>query len=286
MAHAPSQAGLSALGPPTAASTGGTGGGNASAEREQKLLDDATASLSSRIQELKSSIAGLIAKLETDPHLNWPSFLDSYGVITGQLNSLLKNIKNPERTPNLKKYICLPLLLSPERDEAVLRLTEGRVATFSHDLVPHYLRTNPDPDVQSKHQGYESRASSLSQETANKQLSVMEKIMRETGKTINREKEDMDSRASNRAEIEKTCTIEDTYGLVASVSLGKGLKQAPMGPMGGHGGLASGSGGPGGGGARAPPPGGSLPGGPMAKVPSLIKTNIKAATQVHPYSRP
>ncbi|XP_059087970.1 mediator of RNA polymerase II transcription subunit 8-like [Tigriopus californicus] len=270
---------LGGLVPPTGAPATA---GHASVEREQKLLDDATASLATRLQELKGSIAGLIGKLENDPHLNWPSFLDSYGVITGQLNSLLKHIKNPERTPNLKKYICLPLLLSPERDEAMLRLTEGRVATFSHDLVPHYLRTNPDPDVQSKHQGYESRASSLSQDTATKQLSVMEKIMRETGKTINREKDDMDSRASNRAEIEKTCTIEDTYGLVATVSLGKGLKSVMVPTMSGHaGGLASGSGGSG----RAPPPGSSLAG-PMAKVPSLIKTNIKAATQVHPYSRP
>lgn len=40
-----------------------------------------------------------------------------------QMNSLLKNIKS-ERTPLLKKYISLPILLSPERDEELAKLTE------------------------------------------------------------------------------------------------------------------------------------------------------------------
>jgi hypothetical protein len=39
------------------------------------------------------------------------------------MNSLLKNVKS-ERTPILKKYISLPILLSPERDEELAKLTE------------------------------------------------------------------------------------------------------------------------------------------------------------------
>lgn len=35
----------------------------------------------------------------------------------------MKNIKH-ERTPILKKYITLPILLSPERDEELLKLTD------------------------------------------------------------------------------------------------------------------------------------------------------------------
>jgi mediator of RNA polymerase II transcription subunit 8 len=41
------------------------------------------------------------------------------------MNSLLKQMK-AEKTPQLKKYICLPLLLSPDRDEELLKLTEHR----------------------------------------------------------------------------------------------------------------------------------------------------------------
>jgi hypothetical protein len=34
-----------------------------------------------------------------------------------------------EKTPQLKKYITLPLLLSPDRDEELLKLTEHRYCT-------------------------------------------------------------------------------------------------------------------------------------------------------------
>ena len=44
----------------------------------------------------------LLRKLETDPHLNWPSFLDSYSLASGQMNSLVKLIKN-DRTPAVIK---------------------------------------------------------------------------------------------------------------------------------------------------------------------------------------
>ena len=41
------------------------------------------------------------------------------------MNSLLKQMKH-EKTPPLRKYITLPLLLNPDRDEELLKLTEHR----------------------------------------------------------------------------------------------------------------------------------------------------------------
>ena len=84
--------------------------------------------------------------------------------------------------------------------------------------------------------------------------------------------------------MEKTSSIEDTYTLVAAVTGGKGLRGIPMQtlPPGMHGG------------PHGPPhpPGmmlnrpsmGQTPSMP-SKVPSTIKTNIKAGAQVHPYQR-
>ena len=47
---------------------------------------------------------------------------------------------------NLRRYTTLPLSLSADRDDELARVTEQRVGTFSHDLVPHYLRTKPEPE--------------------------------------------------------------------------------------------------------------------------------------------
>ncbi len=252
----------------------------ASTDREQKALEASTEAILQRVNEVKQTIAGLIAKLETDPRLNWPSFLDSYALASGQLNSLLKTVKH-ERTPPLKRYICLPLALSPDRDEDLARMTEGRVAAFPHDLVPDYLRTKPDPEVEQKHAQFESRASAVATEAANKQLAVLDKMTQALGKQINRVRDDLEGRASARAEVEKTFDVGDTFALVAAVSYGKGLKPGGIPPH-----LAGmRPGGPQPPQPPQPPPPGAMGGPGMAKAPSAIKTNIKAASQVHPYAR-
>lgn len=127
---------------------------NISAEREQKMLDTSMENISTRLTDLRGTLTNLIHKVEHDPTLNWPSFLNSFALICGQMNSLMKNIKaEPLKQPPImyKKYITLPLLLSPDRDEDLLKMTEGRVATFSHDVVPHLLRTKPDPEVEARY---------------------------------------------------------------------------------------------------------------------------------------
>ena len=162
-----------------------------------------------------------ICGIFTDPTLNWPKFLDSFAEIGGQMNSLMKNIKaESQKTPPLlfKRYITLPLFLSPDRDEELVKMTEGRVGSFSHDVVPHLLRTKPDPEVENRYGAYENRANSLAVDTVNKQLTTLEKVGDLTMKVINREKDDMDLKFQARNEMEKTTSMEDTWALVGMVS--------------------------------------------------------------------
>ena len=51
----------------------------------------------------------------------------------------------------------MPLLLSANRDEELLKLTEHRVATFIQDLIPDYMRTRPNPEVEGRHMSLESK---------------------------------------------------------------------------------------------------------------------------------
>ena len=98
---------------------------------------------------------------------------------------------------------------------------------------------------------------------------------------INRERDDIEMKASTRTDVEKTHSVEDTMLLISAVTHGKTLR--PHQPGAGPSGPPGGGGGPG-------PSGRPGPGGPQQpsagpKVQSTIKTNIKAATQVHPYHR-
>lgn len=60
----------------------------------------------------------------------------------------------------------LPLILSPERDEQLAQITEHRVSTFAHDLVPDYLRTKLEPLAETKMMQLEHKAATLTFENA------------------------------------------------------------------------------------------------------------------------
>jgi mediator of RNA polymerase II transcription subunit 8 len=235
-------------------------------EREQKQLEAGTEALGNRLNDVRKALGQLIVKVETDPTLNWHSFLDSYALITGEMNSLLRQMRN-EKTPILKKYITLPLILSPDRDEELLKLTEHRVPTFSHDLIPNYLRTRPDPEIEAKYSAVENRASGFSQDQQQKQITAIEKITRDTLKLIKRERDEMETKSNSRPEVEITYNNEDTMNLLAAINNGKGLKTVTPVTT-----------------ARQSPV-------PVSqqmhniKAPSTIKTNIKAANSAHPYQR-
>lgn len=242
----------------------------AAADRETRALELATESILQKLTDLRASIGSLITKLETDPHLNWHSFLDSYALISGQLNSILKNVKS-DRTPLLKRYIAIPLLLSPDRDEELAKITDSRVGSFSHDLVPHYLRTKPDPEVEARYAMYGQQGSIPPPETINKLIALLEKITRDTLKVIMKEREELEHRTvASRNEIDTSSHVEDTHNLISSVWFGRNLRpELPTGGMTMH---------PGG---RQPPPMQQQ----VTKAPSTIKTNIRAGFQVHPYQR-
>lgn len=55
-------------------------------QRDEKVLDAALESIIQRVNDLKSSIASMIFKVENEYEtLNWPTFLDNYALISGQV---------------------------------------------------------------------------------------------------------------------------------------------------------------------------------------------------------
>ena len=50
------------------------------------------------------------------------------------------------------------------------KLTEGRVVMFNHEVVPDYLRTKPEPEVEEKSQQLTTKANQITQDLAQVKL--------------------------------------------------------------------------------------------------------------------
>ncbi|CAH1363915.1 hypothetical protein MTP99_000268 [Tenebrio molitor] len=254
-------------------------------QREEKQLESALDSIIQRVNDLKSSIASMIFKLENEYEtLNWPTFLDNYALMSGQLTSLSKVLSH-DKCPALRNLTVLPLLLSPERDDQLAQMTEHRVTTFAHDLVPDYLRTKLEPMAESKMMQLEHKASTLSFENAQKQIAAYQKVVSHVWELVSKAREEWEVESSARGSTQQNSSVADTHLLVAAVGMGKGLKMGanpngqPNQTSGGM--MVAPQGRPGG----TP---GQIPANAQAmatKAPSAIKTNIKSATQIHPYGR-
>lgn len=108
-------------------------------------------------------------------------------------------------------------------------------------------------------------------DTAAKQVSQFTKVISHVYDMVNKAREDWDVEASARAGIQQTTSVSDTHALVAAIGMGKGLipEAGPMIPP-----------------VRPTmPAGAAVPTTAAGKAPSAIKTNIKSANQIHPYSR-
>lgn len=79
-----------------------------------------------------------------------------------QLTGLSKILAH-ELGPPLRNLTVLPLLLSQERDDDLLRITENRIPVFAHDMVPDYLRTKPEPTAEQRMLQHEQKVSGARQ---------------------------------------------------------------------------------------------------------------------------
>ncbi|KAK1795810.1 hypothetical protein P4O66_009835 [Electrophorus voltai] len=266
-------------------------------QREEKQLEASVESLISRVSHLKNSLQSFIYKLENEyDRLTWPSVLDNFALLSGQLNTVNKLLRN-EKTPSYRNQVIIPLLLSPDRDEELAKLTEQRVPVFSHEIVPDHLRTKPDPEVEEQEKQLSSEATRIGPDVAQKQIQALNKLCSSLLEKLNNPRDDRDAETAAMRQNKPSFNPADTNALVAAVGFGKGLSKCrPPGPVAqGHPGQPMMTGGPtlqqvtiSGTSGHQAGMGASVtqqPGQP-GKIPSSIKTNIKSASaSLHPYNR-
>jgi len=253
--------------------------------KEQKQLEASIDTTIQRLMDVKNALQAFLFKLENEP-LTWTSFNDSFALVSSHLTILNKSLKSDKTAP-FRSYGLLPLVLCQDLDAELQRVTEGRVPTFNHEVVPHHLRTKPEPEVEAKEDTISRRIFNTALEQGNKHMNSFKRFIEGILDTVTNIATSMDNHMNDRhMGALPTHSTMDTQSLMAAMTTGKGLK-----PIGGpRSGASTPIGHQG-----SPLPTSSSPTPSMmtssaastgsSKMTSSVKTNLKAASNHNPYSR-
>lgn len=189
---------------------------------EEKQFEVTIDRLIEYTKNIKISLLFFIQRIETEgDNMEWPQVLDAFTSICGQINTLMRFTRE-NRSQFIENRVVLPLHLSPERDEELFKLTEGRVHVVNHEMVPDYLRTKPDPEIEEFEKNLQIRAATISSDAAVKQINAMTKLVDSILNTIKTNSARADSEMSRQA-IRPSFSPNDTNELIMAVSNGRGL---------------------------------------------------------------
>lgn len=189
---------------------------------EEKQFEQTIDNLIEYTKNIKISLGYFIQRLETDSdNLNWAQVLDSFTSICGQINTLMRYTR-ANKSQFIENRAVLPILLSPERDEELVKLTENRVLVVNHQMVPDYLRTKPDPEIEAAEKNLQLSCSKITSENAVKQENAMNKLVKSTIEIIKERYRNADIEMSRQ--LKPSYNQNETTELLLATSSGRGLR--------------------------------------------------------------
>ena len=194
---------------------------------DRAALDNSIEQINQRAKDIRKSIEEFLHKLDKEQaSITWPNVLDNYALLSGQISTLLNAVKS-DKTPPLRNFVIMPHRISPDPDQQLLWLTEGRVSLMSHAEVPDYLRTKPDPAVEdAERQLTMEVASHGDQSASNNQPALF-------NKHCNKALEKIKTHGVFQKDVTRQITIgsntsRHTQELFATFYYGRGMKTLPI----------------------------------------------------------
>ncbi|CAH8500277.1 unnamed protein product [Schistosoma bovis] len=187
---------------------------------EKRQLENVN-TLYTAIHKLKQKIQDLVIKAETQgDQCDWPRYLSTLALCASELSEIRKILES-DRFSNEHTLVLTPMLLNPEQDTNLAKITEERLSLFNHDTVPQYLRTKLDPKVESECSSQSTRAAGIPSEQVNKLINLSNRAIDCSLKEINLLKQDLEADFSDR-QNKISSSLDDLATLVNIISHKKG----------------------------------------------------------------
>lgn len=139
----------------------------------------------------------------------------------------MRLLRSDQSMSHLKNLVMLPILMSPDADDDLARLTEGRVMSFNHEMVPNYLRTKQEPEIENMERSFSAKAGAMSADQGTKAVNLVNKIVSQVTETVKTWREEFESGSTDSAVRSVTSSAAETNSIISAVTLGKGLKGPP-----------------------------------------------------------
>ena len=194
---------------------------------EYLALGNSIELINTRAKDIRKSIEEFLHKLDKDhSSITWPNVLDNFALLSGQISTFLNAVKS-DKTPPLRNFAVVPHRLSPDPDQQLLWLTDGRLSLMSHAEVPDYLRTKPDPEVEQAERQLSVEVASHGEQAASSSQVAL--FNRHCNKALEKVKAHGNFQKDiSRHIVNPSVNSRQTQELFATFYYGRGMKSLPL----------------------------------------------------------
>uniref|UniRef100_A0A0K0DZ53 Mediator of RNA polymerase II transcription subunit 8 n=1 Tax=Strongyloides stercoralis TaxID=6248 RepID=A0A0K0DZ53_STRER len=151
-------------------------------QHEPEKVKAAIKNLEHKVVEIKMNIENALYLLDLQQNV---PFEDLMGLFTSlanamaQMQTLLKRsaltASQDDSGAFLRSHLLVPQAISLDLNQLLLQKTEGRIPYWNHDVVPEFLSTKLNPELEAIDKAIESEKNLKSQELVTRQINQMNK---------------------------------------------------------------------------------------------------------------
>ncbi|CAJ0932312.1 unnamed protein product, partial [Mesorhabditis belari] len=199
-------------------------------QHNPEQVKQSLAYITSKASEVKTMIEELLYLLDLQENAPWLDMLEKYSAIAANMSQLQASFRKSgisgiqeDNGKVMRSNVIVPQLLTMEVNPELQKLTEGRVHSWNHEVVPVSLRTKPDPSIEREEMILDNERQNKASDNIIKQVSAMNKH----AESLMMQLQTLERTSEDSADFKPTYSDEDTICLVKAIMTGEGIRVAP-----------------------------------------------------------